>query len=308
MKQRFHKSRNTVKAFIQELVLPELITSVCHFVFFCSCLGVSNVKWSDNRRSHCFQRVRCSWNVFLAHTKHVWAVMLCHGSCWLLPPGGRDWGGPAEGWLTWTARHCVHLGVCCIHLTNPFPCVTGAQNTNSWKGKLSLLNSLRKSCKMEVLFLVVLGMRNFANQSSSPRAHGEDMAHPCCFHMAFIIECSGGCKSNPGVTLLWPAQHFLPPPWSWCKTYMSGMVCCGATLDQGGIWLQFQQGMKFCMQSWGLGVYRNTEIHSCLCVCLQTKCRGFFKEKCPNSCMFFIRRRGRAKLQSCGCIGKLSHV
>lgn len=64
-----------------------------------------------------------------------------------------------------------------------------------------------------------LDMRNFPNQvtpwetldcgngpqcqavpGSSPRAHGEGMAQPCCFHMGFAIYCPGGCKSNPGVT------------------------------------------------------------------------------------------------------------
>lgn len=132
-----------------------LITSVGHFAAFCCCSGVSTVKWSDNRRSHCLQRVRCSWNVFLAPCK------VCVGSAalpWaLLAPHTRDsdWRALLKGFLIWTARHCGHVGTCCVCLDQPLSLShrTSKHKTSSWKRKINLLNSLRKSYKMEMLFL-----------------------------------------------------------------------------------------------------------------------------------------------------------
>lgn len=133
-----------------------------------------------------------------------WALLVPHS--W-----DRDWAGPAQGSLSWTGRHCVYLGVCCRHFSQPlFLHYRGSKHkTSSWKGKISLLNSLRalKWRCFSWRFLVweifptkwppgrhqIVGMGHSAGihwqteQGSSPRAHGEGMAQPCCFQMACAV-------------------------------------------------------------------------------------------------------------------------
>lgn len=174
----------------------------------------------------------------------------------------------------------------------------GLHKTSSWKGKLSLFNSLRKSCKMEVLFLVFLGMRNFPNQVISWETLGQEWATVLGFSdrlsKAHLPEPMVRAWHIPANSMRFSLLNALEavnqiqvlpfcglsstscPLLGTGARHMSGAVCLGATLDQSGAWWQFQQGMKFCMQSWALGVCR--DIQKSVCVCLQTKCKVFKKK------------------------------